>query len=70
MNAKQIKTQTDSKRDLKLSLITLEKVEKPSLWSRLRSALTSSQDLNLESWQRLEAKRGPNSFNPYQWRNF
>ena len=70
MNAKQIKTQTDSKRDLKLSLITLEKVEQPSLWSRLRSALTSSQDLNLESWQRLETKRGPSSFNPDQWRNF
>ncbi len=70
MNAKQIKTQMDSKCDLNLSLITLEKVEQPSLWSRLRSALTSSQDLNFESWQRLEAKRSPSSFDPDQWRNF
>ena len=43
MNAKQIKTQTDSKRGLNLSLIPLEKAEQPSLWSRLRTALTSSQ---------------------------
>ena len=70
MNAKQIKTQTDSKRGLNLSLIPLEKAEQPSLWSRLRTALTSSQDMNLESRQRLEAKRGPSSFNPNQWRNF
>lgn len=70
MNAKQIKTQTDSKRGLNLSLILLEKAERPSLWNRLRTALTSSQDMNLESWQRLETKRGPSSFNPNQWRNF
>jgi hypothetical protein len=70
MNAKQIKTKTDSKRDLNLSRIPLEKAEKPSLWSRLRTALTSSQDMNLESWQRLETKRGPSSFNSNQWRNF
>lgn len=70
MNAKQIRTKMDSKRDLNLSLIRLEKAEKPSLWSRLRTALSSPQDMNLESWQRLETKRSPNSFNPNQWRNF
>lgn len=69
MNAKQIKTKTASQRDLNLSLIPLEKAERPSLWNRLRTSW-SSPDMTLESWQRLETKRGPSSFISNQWRNF
>lgn len=69
MNAKQIKTKTESKRELNLSLFPLEKVERPSFWNRLRTSLSSS-DMTFESWQRLETKQGPSSLKNNQWRNF
>lgn len=69
MNAKQLKDQTNSVRDLNFALIPLEKAEQPSLWSRLRKAF-ATPDLTLESWERLEMKRSPSSFNSQQRRNF
>lgn len=68
MNAKQIKTQTESKCDLNLSLISLEKAEQPTVWDRFKKVFTSS-DMSLERWERLEMKRGRGSFKTDQWRN-
>ncbi|MBK9324487.1 MAG: hypothetical protein IPM97_16325 [Bdellovibrionaceae bacterium] len=69
MNAKQIKTQVDAKRDLNLSLITIEKAEQPSLWDRLKKAFSPS-DMTLEGWERLEMKRTRPSFHSNQRRDF
>lgn len=64
MNAKQIKNQSENTGTPNLSLISLEKMEKPSLWKRLKLALTRS-DMNFEQWQHLEMKRcrPPTDFN-------
>lgn len=64
MNAKQIKIQSETKRAASLSLIPLEKAAKPTLWERLKLALTKS-DLSFEQWEHLEMKRcrPPTDFN-------
>ncbi len=69
MNAKQIKTQGNSKLDLNLSLIAVEKAEQPSVWERLKKALSPS-DMTLEGWERLEMKRTRSSFHSDQRRDF
>lgn len=69
MNAKQFKNNTDTKRDLKLSLIAIEKAEQPSLWCRLKKAFSPS-DMTLEGWERLEMKRTRSSFHSDQRRDF
>lgn len=64
MNAKQIKTQNETKRSGNFSLIRLEKATKPTPWERLKLAFTSP-DMSCEQWERLEMKkcRPPTDFN-------
>jgi len=69
MNAKQIENQRNSKGKVNWALIAVQKVERPSLWARLRKSLSSS-DMNLEAWERLEMKRSPASFRSHEWRSF
>jgi hypothetical protein len=69
MNAKQIENKGNSKGDVNWALITVEKVERPSLWARFRESFSSS-DMNLEAWERLEMKRRPTSFRSDEWRSF
>lgn len=69
MNAKQIKPQPGKDRALNLSLITVEKADRPSLWDCLKKML-SSQDLTFETWERLEAKRSRASFMSIERGNF
>lgn len=69
MNAEKIKNNTQAEYELKLSLISLEKADQPSVWSRIKKALAPS-DMSMESWERLEMKRTRSSFTANQWRNF
>ena len=69
MNAKQIENQGNSKGDVNWALIAVEKVERPSLWARLRKSFSSS-DMNLEAWERLEMKRSPASHRSHEGRSF
>lgn len=69
MNAKQIENKGNPKGDVNWALITVEKVERPSLWARFRESFSSS-DMNLEAWERLEMKRSPASFRSHEWRSF
>lgn len=69
MNAKQIKNNADTKRDLNLSLIAIEKAEQPSVWERLKKTFSPS-DMTLEGWERLEMKRTRSSLHSDQRRNF
>jgi hypothetical protein len=69
MNAKQIKNQKESKCDLNLSLIAVEKTEQSTVWDRLRKFF-ESPDMSLEEWERIEMKRSRHSFTSNQWRNF
>lgn len=69
MNAKQIENQGNSKSDVNWALIAVEKVERPSIWARLKKSLSSS-DMNLETWERLEMKRSRASFRSHEWRLF
>jgi hypothetical protein len=68
MNAKEIKNQNDGSELGNLKLISIEKAEQPSVWTRLKRALAPS-DLTLEGWERLEMKRSRSSCNPRPWRN-
>ena len=68
MNANQNKKQSKHETKLNLALISLEKAEQPSLWQRMKMAFTASDELDFQTWQRLESKRvRPNSSE--QWRN-
>ena len=69
MNAKQIKNIADAKCDLNLSLISIEKAERPSAWRRLKKAF-SPPDMTLEGWERLEMKRTRSSLHSDQRRDF
>ena len=66
MNANQKQPKQETK--LNLTLIPLEKVEQPSLWQRVKMAFAVSDELDFQTWQRLESKKvRPNSSE--QWRN-
>lgn len=68
MNANQNQKQSKHETKLNLVLIPLEKAEQPSLWQRVKMAFATSDELDFQSWQRLESKRvRPNSSE--QWRN-
>lgn len=68
MNANQNRTQSKQEAKLNLALIPLEKAEQPSLWQKVKMAFATSDELDFQTWQRLESKRvRPNSSE--QWRN-
>lgn len=68
MNANQNQNQSKQETKLNLALIPLEKAEQPSLWQRMKMAFATSDELDFQTWQRLESKRvRPNSSE--QWRN-
>jgi hypothetical protein len=68
MNANQNQKQSKCETKLNLALIPLEKAEQPSLWQRVKKAFVVSDELDFQTWQRLESKRvRPNSSE--QWRN-
>lgn len=68
MNANQNQKQSKKDTNLNLALIPLEKAEQPSLWQRLKMAFVTSDELDFQSWQRLESKRVRPSSSE-QWRN-
>lgn len=68
MNANQNQNQSKQEAKLNLALIPLEKAEQPSLWQRLKMAFVTSDELDFQSWQRLESKRVRPSSSE-QWRN-
>lgn len=68
MNANQNQKQSKHETKLNLVLIPLEKAEQPSLWQRVKMEFATSDELDFQTWQRLESKRvRPNSSE--QWRN-
>ncbi len=67
MNADQNKNQSKHKAKLNLALIPLEKMESPSIWQRMKMALTKS-DLDIQGWEQLESKRIRQSSSE-KWRN-
>lgn len=68
MNANQNNKQSNREIKLNLALIALEKAEQPSIWERLKTALSASDELDFQTWQRLESKRVRSSSSE-QWRN-
>lgn len=68
MNAKQNQKQSKQETKLNLALIPLEKAEQPSLWQRVKMAFATSDELNFQTWQRLESKRTRLSSSE-QWRD-
>ncbi len=63
MNLKSIKGGAKPKPDLNLSLLSLERSERLSVWTQL-SRLMLSSDLTLDHWECLESKRGRRSSQP------
>lgn len=68
MNAKEIKNQNGGPKLANLELISIEKAEHASVWTRLKRALAPS-DLTMETWERLEMKRPRLSCTAQPWRN-
>ncbi len=69
MNANQNQKQSKHETKLNLALILLEKAdEQPSLWQRVKMAFVTSDELDFQTWQRLESKRVRSSSSE-QWRD-
>lgn len=68
MNANQNQKQSKQEPNLNLALIPLEKAEQPSLWKRVRRAFAASDELDFQTWQRIESKQVRRNSSE-QWRN-
>ncbi len=68
MNANQNKNSSRRETKLNLVLIPLEKAEQPSLWQRVKKVFTVSDEMDFQTWQRLESKR-VRPISSEQWRN-
>lgn len=68
MNANKNQKQSKHEAKLNLALIPLERAEQPSLWQRVKKAFVVSDELDFQTWQRLESKRVRPSSSE-QWRS-
>ena len=68
MNAMEIKSQSGGPKLANFELISIEKAEHESVWTRLKRAFAPS-DLTMETWERLEMKRPRSSCTAQSWRN-
>lgn len=68
MNANQNQKQSKQDSNLNLALIPLEKAEQPSIWQRVKMAFVASDELDFQTWQKIESKRVRRNSSE-QWRN-
>jgi len=68
MNTNQNQKQSMQESKLNLALIPLEKAEQPSIWQRLKMAFVASDELDFQTWQKIESKRVRRNSSE-QWRN-
>ncbi len=68
MNANQKQKQSMQESNLNLALIPLEKAEQPSIWQRVKMAFAASDELDFQTWQKIESKRVRRNSSE-QWRN-
>lgn len=68
MKANQNQKQSKQEPNLNLALILLEKAEPPSLWQKVKRAFAASDELDFQTWQRIESKRVRQNSSE-QWRN-
>jgi len=68
MNANQNQKQSMQESNLNLALIPLEKAEQPSIWQRVKMAFAASDELDFQTWQKIESKRVRRNSSE-QWRN-
>lgn len=68
MNANQNQKQSKQDSNLNLALIPLEKAEQTSIWQRVKMAFAASDELDFQTWQKIESKRVRRNSSE-QWRN-